>query len=223
MSAVADAAVLGCGSRSRAARHSRWVSMAVLMVALMLLYAAWQVFRWPAGHHELVGDVFAYPMDIAAAGAAWLASRRCEGQPRLRSAWRLMALAAALYLAGDVVWTVYEVAGSAPYPSAADVLYLLFYPAMLWALLRFPAARLKRADRLRLSLDLAVVAIGGSVVVVDVLLGPTVVQSGPDVLQTAISIAYPVGDMVLLVGFGTVILRRPPASSAARFGSLRRA
>src|SRR5512142_730334 len=106
----------------------------------------------------------------------WI-SRRCVDQPRLRSAWRLMALAAALYLAGDVVWTIYEVVGSAPYPSAADVLYLLFYPVMLCALLRFPAARLNAGDRVRLGLDLAVVAIGGSVVVVDVLLGPTVVQS----------------------------------------------
>ncbi len=215
MSAVAAAEVLGTGSRSRATRHSRWVSMAVLMIGLMLLYAAWQVFQWPSGHREMVGDVFADPMDIAAAGAAWVASRRCVDQPRLRSAWRLMALAAALYLAGDVVWTIYEVAGTAPYPSAADVLYLLFYPVMLWALLRFPAARINAGDRVRLGLDLAVVAIGGSVVVVDVLLGPTVVQSGPDVLQTAISVAYPVGDMVLLVGLGTVILRRPPASSTS--------
>jgi len=36
---------------------------------------------------------------------------------------------------------VYEVVGSTPYPSAADVLYLLFYPVMLGANGVLPSAR----------------------------------------------------------------------------------
>jgi diguanylate cyclase (GGDEF)-like protein len=132
----------------------------------------------------------------------------------LRSAWRLLALASAMYLAGNVVFTLYEVTGGRPYPSVADGVYLLFYPLMLWGLLRFPAGRRAIGDRVRLSLDLAVVAIGGSAVVIYVVLGPTIVQRGPSSLETAFSIAYPVGDMVLLVGVATVLLRRIGGSSA---------
>ncbi len=188
--------------------------MAAWMGALLLVYAGWQLFRWPPGHRELIGDVFFYPVDLAAIAAAVAASRRCVDRPRVRSAWRLLALALGCYLAGDVTWTVYEFAGSKPYPSVADAFYLLFYALMLWGLLRFPAARLSLSERLRLGLDLAAVAIGGSAVVLYVVLGPTVLQGGGDALQTGIAVAYPVGDMVLIVGLGSVLLRSPAASSA---------
>jgi two-component system cell cycle response regulator len=63
-------------------------------------------------------------------------------------------------------------------------------------------------------LDLAVVAIGGATVVTYVVLGPTLEAGGPDVLTNAVSIAYPVGDMILLVGLASVLLRRTAVSSA---------
>ncbi|MGZ6693487.1 MAG: EAL domain-containing protein [Solirubrobacteraceae bacterium] len=188
--------------------------MAVGIGGLLLVYAGWQVFRWPAGHRTVIGDVFVFPLDVAAIAAAVGASLRGAGQHQLRWAWRLVALAFVALLAGDVGFTVYDLVGSNPYPSVADAFYLLFYPLMLWGLLRFPARRGKLSERVRLGLDLAVVAIGGAAVVIYVVLGPTVVQGGSDRLQTAFSIAYPVGDMVLLVGLGSVLLRGRTASSA---------
>ncbi len=183
------------------------------MTALLLVYASWQVFRSPIGDHHLIGDLFFYPVGLTAIGAAIGASRRCREQPRLRSAWRMLALAAFCYLAGDVAQTVYEQVGTLPYPSVADIFYLLFYPLTLCGLLRFPTGHRNPGERVRLTLDLAAVAIGGAMVVIYVVLGPTVVASGPDKLLTAISVAYPVGDMVLLVGLASVLLRRAPGSS----------
>ena len=46
--------------------------------------------------------------------------RRGRRSPRLRSAWRLLALASVSYLVGDIAQTVYELAGTLPYPSVAD-------------------------------------------------------------------------------------------------------
>ncbi|HWF74729.1 MAG TPA: GGDEF domain-containing protein, partial [Solirubrobacteraceae bacterium] len=187
--------------------------MAAAMAAYILLYGAWQVLRWPAGHPELVSDVFSILVGLCASYAAWQASRRCREQPRLRCAWLLLASASASYLAGNIVWMFYELAGELPYPSAADGFYLLFYPLMLCGLLRFPAPRRTLGESLRLVLDLAVVAIGGAVIVIYVVLGPTVIGSGPDILQTAFSIAYPVGDVVLLVGLASVLLRGSTSAS----------
>ena len=192
----------------------RWWRIALWMAALLLIYAGWQLFHWPSGHRMLVGDAFFYPVGVTAVWAAVGASRRCADQPRLRSAWRLMALASAFYLAGNIVWMLYELAGKLPYPSVADGFYVAFYPLMLWGLLRFAVGPLDPATRVRLCLDLAVVGIGGAVVVIYVVLGPTVVQGGSDPLQAAFSIAYPVGDMLLLVGLGYVLLRRSATSSA---------
>jgi len=216
MSAIAHMRIWNAGARlrMRSAGASRWAPMAVAMGGLLVVYAGWQLFRWPAGHRELFGDVAFYPVDLAAIGAAWVASRCCVEKPKLRWGWRLVAIAFACYFAGDVIWTVYEVVGSKPYPSAADVPYLLFYPVMLGGLLCFAEGRREITERARLTLDLAVVAIAGTAVVTFVVLGPTIVQSGPDPLQTAISIAYPVGDVVMLVGLSSVLLRRSAGSSA---------
>ena len=182
--------------------------------ALLLVYAGWQLFRWPDVDRTLVGDVFFYPVGVAASYAALSASRRSSGQPGLRSAWRLLAVASILYLAGDIAQTIYEVQGALPFPSVADALYLSFYPVMLWGLLSFPAGRRDRGARVRLMLDLAVVSIAGAMVVTYVVLGPTLRQGGPDLLTDAVSITYPVGDMILLVGLGSVLLRGATVSSA---------
>ena len=214
MSSTADAAISDSGRRARVRSRGRWVAMAVGMGALLLFYAGWQLFRWPDVDRRLIGDVFFYPVGLAAGCAAVGASRRCAGRPQLRSAWRLLAVASMVYLAGDVAQTVYELQGPLPFPSVADSLYLSFYPLMLWGLLRFPAGRRDRGARVRLMLDLAVVAIAGAMVVTDVVLGPTLRQGGPDALANGVSIAYPVGDMILLVGVGSVLLRRTAASSA---------
>jgi diguanylate cyclase (GGDEF)-like protein len=197
----------------------RWAPMGAAMGGLLLVYAGWQLFRWPAGHRTLIGDMFFYPVSAAAIGASLAAAKRCADQPRLRSAWRLLALGSASYLVADIAQTFYELAGSKPYPSVADCFYLLLYPLMLWGLLRFPVCRRELTEGARLMLDIAVVAIGGGVIVIYVVLGPTVVTSGPDPLQTAFSIAYPVGDMILLVGLGSALLRRvaPSSSRALQF------
>jgi diguanylate cyclase (GGDEF)-like protein len=187
--------------------------MVVLMGGLLALYGCWQAFGLTPGHRALVGDVFFYPVGIAAVYGAWRASHRCRASARLRSSWRVLALASLAYLAGNVTQTVYELVGKKPYPSAGDAMLLLFYPLVLLALLRFPNARRSTAERVRLGLDLAIVAIGGATVVIYAVLGPTAVQGGADSLQTAFSVAYPVGDMVLLVGLATLLLGRGMPSS----------
>ena len=58
---------------------------------------------------------------------------------------------------------------------------------------------------MRLVVDLAVVAIGGSAAVVYLVLGPTLVANSGSPLQVGFSVAYPVGDMVLLVGLASLL------------------
>ncbi len=178
----------------------------------LCVYFAWQIsgFSW---HREIVGDVVFYPVDLAAAVAAFLAARRCAAVPKLRAGWILIGLALTAYFIGDIVWTGYEAAGAPPYPSVADGFYLAFYPLMLSGLFLFSAGRLRRDARLRLGLDLGIVTLGGAAIVIYVVLGPTLLQNDSASLQTIFSIAYPVGDLILLVGLGSVLLRRSAPSS----------
>jgi diguanylate cyclase (GGDEF)-like protein len=200
-------------SAARSTASSRRRGMLALG-AFLLVYASWQAFRWISADQALIGDLAFIPVNGAGIYTAWRASQRCRGVPRLRQAWLLVAVAVSSYLAGDLVQLLYELGLSQkPYPSVADGLYLSFYPILLVGLLRFPAAR-KIGQRVgELMLDIAIVGIGGSAVVVYVVLGPTAVASSSDALQTVFSIAYPVGDVIVLVGLASVLLRGGLAAS----------
>jgi diguanylate cyclase (GGDEF)-like protein len=188
-------------------RGEGWQPVALGLAALLSVYGSWQLLGWgPATDRQLIGDAFFYPVGAAAVFTSWRTAQRCAGWARLRRAWLLLALAALAYLLGDVAQTVYELRGARPYPSIADGFYLLFYPLMLAGVLSFPAVRRRRGERVRLGLDLAVVALGGCALVIYVVLGPTALAGG-DSVQAAFSVAYPVGDMVLLLGLGSVLLR----------------
>jgi diguanylate cyclase (GGDEF)-like protein len=197
----------------RRADRPSWLVMALAMGVLLALYACWHLLGRPGGDGSLVGDLFSLPFDAAAVFGAWIAMRRCARGSRTRTGWLLLCLALACNLAGDVTWMLYEAVGQSPYPSAADALYLASYPLMLFGLLRFALVRLHGAAFARVALDLAVVAIGASAVVLYVVLGPTVVEGSQNALQTAISAAYPVGDMVLLAGLASLATRRSPRSA----------
>jgi hypothetical protein len=189
------------GTRVRASRVCR-TSLAMGLV--LAAYASWQALRWGPSP---TANVFFYVVSAAAVGSAYFASRRCRSNRRLARAWRLFALGIACQLAGQVAFHVYDVLGKTPYPSVADVLYLSFYPLTLAGLLSLPMAGGGRSGRLRLGVDMAVVAIAGSALVVYVVLGPTLVAHSGSPIQVAFSVAYPAGDMVLLVGISSALLR----------------
>jgi two-component system, cell cycle response regulator len=188
--------------------------MAGAMALVLLVYASWQLFRWPPIDRTFVGDAFFYPVGLAATFAAVGAARRARHRPRIRAAWYLLAAGASLYLGGDIAQTIYEAEGNLPFPAFSDALYLSFYPVMLAGLLCFPTRRGGHRVVRRLVLDLTVVALGGAMLVTFVVLGPTVREGGQALLPTIVSVAYPVGDMILLVGLGSALLRQTDPSSA---------
>ena len=182
--------------------------MALAMAGVLLVYGSWQLFRWaPTSDRHLIGGGFFYLVAGTAVCTSWSASRRCRLSPKLRRAWRLFSLGLLGQLAGQVAFMVYDLLGKMPYPSIADVLYLSFYPLMLVGLLSLPVARNAVRARVQLAVDLAVVAIGSSATVVYVVLGPTLVANSGSPLQVSFSVAYPVADMVLLVGLASLLLR----------------
>jgi diguanylate cyclase (GGDEF)-like protein/PAS domain S-box-containing protein len=186
----------------------------VSMIVLLAVYGSWQVFRWGSfWGRQPIADAFFYLVTGIAVWTAWSASRRSNRSPRLRRAWRLFAVGLFAQLAGQVAFQVYGLLGEKPYPSIADALYLCFYPLMLAGLLTLPVAPGQAGSRVRLAVDLAVVAIGGSAAVVYLVLGPTVVADGGSALQVGFSVAYPVGDLVLLVGLASVLTRGSAVSS----------
>ncbi len=195
----------------------RLTSRAIVALGVFLLvYCSWQLFGWIPGSRQSVGDLLLLPVDVAATLAAWRASRRVAGSHRLRSFWRWMACALAAETLGDVVQSVYDVVlHHSPYPSAADPFYLAFYPLLLVALLRIPAAAISSGRRARTALDATTIVVGGGAVVWYLVLGPTALERGQGVLAMNVSLAFPIGDLFLLAALAVALLRHSPAAVRA--------
>ncbi len=199
--------------RSHAAVSRKWTSLRATVLVLatyLLVYLSWQLFHWLPGKQQL-GQAFLIPVDVAALGATWMAARRCAGSPELRSFWLMMSAAMAAETVADILLLrndiVYDVS---PFPTVADIFFLSFFVLLFLALLRVPVARVTVAKRLRMLLDGATIVLGGGAVVWYFVLGPTVKAGGQSPLATMVSLAYPIGDLILFAGLSAVLLRRSP-------------
>jgi len=162
-----------------------------------------------------VTDFVYIPVEVLAVALAVRASRHRALDRRTRLAWRILAAAFACQLFADTVWWWLEAVrgDSVPLPSLADVGYLAFIPVLLAGLLAFPGRPASRQERYKLTLDTATVVTGGFMVLWYLVLGPVVTKGGAGFLTLATSVAYPVGDLVLLIGIAEVLLRGPATSS----------
>ncbi len=186
--------------------------MALALGALLATYLSWQLFHWLPGRQQL-GQLFLPLFDLVALWAAWGASRRCVSAPRLRRFWRLIGAAMAAELIADAILFGYDLAyNQPPFPTPADPFFLAYFVLLLVALLSIPVAHMTRAARVRMSIDGWTIVLGGGAVVWYLVLGPTVLSTGEDLLGKTVSMAYPLFDLVLLGGVAVVLLRQSPAT-----------
>lgn len=191
----------------------RWVrdrgSQAVIaLVLILIVYLGWQVFGWGGPHHkELIGDIAFWPVNSIASVLAFRVARARSFTAQVRRAWMLIGLGLVAYLLGNFLQFYYEtVLHTAPYPTFADVAYLAFYPLLLAAILQFPRQRFKGFALVRLGLDAAATVVAGAAIVWYVTLA-SATESGGNRLQLAVSIAYPCGDLLLVLALTALAVR----------------
>jgi PAS domain S-box-containing protein len=148
------------------------------------------------------------PLNLGSALLYWTAAQRRDFGDRLRRAMYLCGGAtAAVFLGqcGALYVTYVEHRDFAlAWPNA---FYLMYYPLMLGALLCLPHARRARLEWWKFALDAATVVLGGAVVVWYFVLHPT--ASAPmEPRAVLLAFAFPLGDLVLLFGLTTLLLRR---------------
>ncbi|MFF2319149.1 putative bifunctional diguanylate cyclase/phosphodiesterase [Arthrobacter sp. NPDC058097] len=133
------------------------------------------------------------PASWAPAAVAGLAAYRARNR-----ALALVAMALAAFAAGSTVY-VTSLAGSSslPFPSSADIGYLLFYPLVLGGLFVYLLPLRQRLARSVL-LDAVVGSLGAASVLV-VLLSPLLsAADGFPSFATSVAVAYPLLDLVVL-------------------------
>ena len=134
--------------------------------------------------------------------------------PRFASAWFFLALGCLSWALGDVFWAVLEVIlHEEPFPSIADVFYLLYYPLVIVGFLLIPHEHGGRKELITTGLDLSIVFLAAGMLYWNFLIGPVAVFEGVDFLTFLISVSYPIFDLVLFAALMLLIYRKQSVMS----------
>jgi diguanylate cyclase (GGDEF)-like protein/PAS domain S-box-containing protein len=188
--------------RSLSARRRFAAECAAIGVAALLWLGS---LAWGLGGPRATQAISNFGLIAAAAlaGLACLATAR-HGTAQQERMWKLLGISALSWGSGQAAWTWYEtvLGREVPFPSLADVGYLAAVPLAAAALLSLPFAAPSLAGRVRQVLDGLMIA--ASLLLISwVLVLHNLFQAGADNgLSQAISLAYPIGDVVV----GTIVL-----------------
>ncbi|HEX7496804.1 MAG TPA: EAL domain-containing protein [Candidatus Limnocylindrales bacterium] len=179
------------------------------MAIAWLASTAFLVVASDEAARRAVVDILPALLDLAAAWIIVRAAGRADTR-RAAAAWALVGLAMVVYALGDGLFAWFDLGlQGRPFPSPADAAYAAYYPIMVAALLMFPMTPGARGERRRMAIDTAIVVVGTAMVVWPSLLRPAIQSLGADPIATALALAYPGGDLVLVFGIATIALRRP--------------
>jgi signal transduction histidine kinase len=130
--------------------------------------------------------------------------------------WLLLAGGLVFWIAGDGYWDSYRwlLGRQAPYPSPADVAFLLGYPLLIGGVL----VLFRGWGRPRIGdlLDGAIIAAAAAAIAAPVLLQP-LFASGSSTFETAIVVGFPVADFLMAIILVQLIFRAGIRNVSLRF------
>jgi hypothetical protein len=172
--------------------------LAVVLLLGLIVEAGHRITTGVHGpDHPFIDDWLHSGLILASSAlCAWGARRRTVGPSR--AAWWCFATALLLFGLGEIAWSMlYADGGDVPTPNATDVLYLATYPLFMAGLVFMIRARVLDVPWHRW-LDgfvlVLVVATPGILLVIE----PVLVSAPIDPLGRAVTVAYPLGDVLLL-------------------------
>ncbi len=195
------AALVVAGRRGRPALALTVVSALVIAFATLLRLRAGGPFV--ARAIDDIGQLLSAAAGCL--GCVWQA-RRLSGAQRL--SWALIGGGLGAWAIGEGFWSYYElVAGRAtPFPSVADLGYLLFPVLALAGLLVRPSSAYVGTGRFRVLLDGTMVASALFIISWRTALGSVYHGGADNLFALIVGLAYPVSDLVLLTATALIIV-----------------
>jgi diguanylate cyclase (GGDEF)-like protein len=184
------------------------------------------LFRW----HLVVGGVLSFvcvclPVSMGRDVLYTVISYGCVAmfvvgvrrhRPASSQCWWLVAAGIAVWASADLLWAIYTwVLRISPFPSPADVLYLISYVLIAWGFGSFVRVRRGDSDREGFT-DAAIFTVGCGLISWVLLMGPGLESAGESPIARVLAAAYPLGDVLMLA-----LLVRLLTTSGARSTAFR--
>jgi signal transduction histidine kinase len=135
-------------------------------------------------------------VELAAVVAIVVGVRRYR--PAAPHAWLLIAAGVGAFLVGDVIWSVLEVLERDPFPSVGDLFYLAGYPFIAAGLVVGVVRRRPLGLDRQAFIDAAMVTVVAALLAWVYLILPVLDDSELSDVETVVTLAYPVGDLLLV-------------------------
>jgi len=180
-----------------------YVGMNVPLVVAVFLLPHYHVYLW-----GLLG--------MGSAGA--IVAGLVRNKPADRRAWILVALAVATFASGDITYDVLTefLHQSNPFPSVADAFYLSTFPLLVLGLVSMVRARRRRNGDTGALLDSLIVTAGCGVVSWVYLIHPYVRAADLTLPVRLTSVAYPVGDILILCVLARLVFAGGTSNASVR-------
>ena len=190
--------------------HGKPISFrtAVILSAIFLFIHLSLVFFSDGVNNFLsIEDVFVTAISGLVTAVILHTARHSEA--RLKKAWLLIAAAMMFNTLGELSWTVIEVAlRQNPFPSIADIGFLLFYPFFAMGIFSLPNVPLSKLDKTKILLDFAIIILSATILFWISAIVPVAASIESFDLESAVSLAYPVMDLLLFVSLAEMLFRK---------------
>jgi PAS domain S-box-containing protein len=179
----------------------------MLAATIMLLHLTLVILSERNESFLPIKDLFVTMTSGLAAAVLFYTARRLAG--RARKAWIMIAAAVLFNTLGDLSWSVIEVVlHQNPFPSVADIGYLMFYPLFVLGIFLLPEVPFSPREKIKILLDAGIVIVSITLVFWVLLIAPIVISIEVFDLESAVSLAYPVMDLLLFIALIELLFRK---------------
>jgi diguanylate cyclase (GGDEF)-like protein len=194
--APSDAASHPAGALGRPTRAAVR-TLHLTTAALVVVYLLSTIFR---DHPSTVTLYDGWVGNLAYLGCALLTALRAAlVRDRQRAGWTAMAVALALFAAGNLVWTTWiQFMDPVPFPSLQDALFLPVYPIAYFGILLLARDTMPGRGAQSIWLDGLIAALGVAALEAVTVIAAVARDNTGDRGDVATNFAYPVGALVLV-------------------------
>jgi signal transduction histidine kinase/DNA-binding response OmpR family regulator len=203
------------GKESSLTQKRDSISLTNSLMAAIAIYAIYLIIAYLLRDNPLslifYADWAAVAINLVAALCLLFAARASLSVgKRVFFAWMMMSLGQLCFVMGDAIWAYIEtVQMRDPFPSLADIPNLMTFPLFMIGILFLPSAAISLRERITVALDTCIVIITSILVFWSLIIEPTIDQNlQADLLIMALSVGYPVLDLILLFFVVELLFRK---------------
>jgi len=178
------------------------IAISLFLVHLLLI----KIFKFDTSTDALINNGLQTLECFVAAILFFIVSSRFRTINRQQSkTWFIFSLAILSYAIGNLIFTIYSFEyNNVPFPSFADIGFIIFYILFIWGIFNFPMVPLRKIEKTKLVFDLLIVLFS-SLLLFAVGIQETIINSYNTtsggiikLLPVATALSYPILDIILI-------------------------